>query len=211
MRTQKVAKAGQKTVKSTRAKGKNGQPPAVPQAWQELDFRAQGPLPFVCDVCRRAYEGWEVPCEDWRLLPPEYHQLQLCEEDYRQLLQQAGHDPEKVRITHNTWRALLERWEEVKDIPAHHALVLFEGEIDGEPLGESCWCEVLRHVGGCRFEVRLRHAVLVKPWLDAGDRFLVAWDGCWHRYSARPQFRPIRRLPAPGSGKKRSHTRRRAS
>src|SRR5262249_28937316 len=82
-----------------------------------LDFRTKGPRLWQCELCIRQFRGWEVRDEDWRLIPPEYWPMVLCEEDYLRLVRQAGHDASKVEITHETWRRQAKRWEKDNQAP----------------------------------------------------------------------------------------------
>jgi hypothetical protein len=174
---------------------KTGNEPVPQPSGGKLDFRSEGPVPWFCQLCRKPYKGWEVSDEDWRKLPSEYQELMLCEDDYRELLRKAGHDPDRVHITHKTHEHAQAYWEKSRAQPEHHVKILFPGE--------SLWCEVLQDHGNGKYVVRLRNTSFFHPSARAGALYLAKWDRQkWHRRSGRPMFTPIRPLcKLPGKAK----------
>jgi hypothetical protein len=167
-----------------------------------FDFRTKGPMPWICEICNKAYKGWEVSSEDWQLVPTKFLDLMLCEEDYLRLVKEAGHDPGKVKITHKTHKWQLKGWRVTKDCPANHTKIGFEHDVEGPVTGESMWCEVLKDLGEGELAVRLLNDSVVSGRIRDGSLWAARWEGAFHRTSGRPVLKPVRRLRRVPSGKK---------
>ncbi len=153
------------------------------------DFRTSGPPLRVCHFCFARFRDWEVSDRRFELLPPAVRDLELCEDDFRDQLALAGHDPKKVRITRETWKRRLEAWEQSKDAPAHHAHTRFtfprgRGKV---PYVETMWCEVLDFNDPDCIRVRLLNTTVFDESLRRGTLVTASWDGLTvHGLTGRP-------------------------
>lgn len=127
----------------------------------------------TCDNCGCRYLPWEARDCDWNLLPPEYRPLCLCIGCFVRTLAAAGHSPDKVRISFNTWRRLQQIW------------LIRLGRIVHIDLGKNIrWARVTFIISVRKVRVRL-----LGHGPDAGE-LVAEWDGeRRHRRIGRPVLR----------------------
>jgi len=151
--------------------------------------------PMTCEECSSDYNDWEVPPEDWALLPQKYRKEKLCEACYLEILKKKGYHVSKIKITHDSWKRKKAMFSETQDFPMDmmHIHISFseaEQKKHGLPAGETMWCKLLmtRNKELTKMIVEVQNTSIFLD-LVYGDIATVTWDKqTFHGITGRPMF-----------------------
>jgi hypothetical protein len=120
----------------------------------------------------------------------------MCENDFLQLLAEAGHDVDSVKITHETWARQQNGWKSRSDAPKHYTHIRFSWD-------EIMWCTVLEVKSDGTYLVQLINTSIFDGRMKKGTYLVAKWNGSLrHGLSGRPMLDPIRRVKAPRTSRK---------
>lgn len=159
------------------------------------DFLTDGPPVWTCALCKQGFQEWEVSDTDWMLIPEEHRGAHLCLLDYRGLVKDAGHDPEKIEVAADYWKGRMEDWQATKnESPDRVHLRLPD-------VKQIVWCKPVAERSEGHLVVSLqsqRMGLAPAP----GTLFRASWDGKTISGSTgRPVLEPVRRLQDMGNAK----------